>query len=194
MSDFLDLDSLLSESMVQRAARLEEKSSKEKRPGKNTKLRDPSMRQERQQIHWMNAGEAEAYRRDVNSVEANSQWKAIAAVAMFSTQICLCCGTTSTHFEGFFLHQEHKKSPGSERWIPADNAMQIGLPKFRKTNLHEADSCSACAAALGFASPSPTVSEPFYAAWSPRKNYQVYSDQSEYPRGLVRSTKTSSLE
>lgn len=189
-----DLDSLLKDSMLERQARKESKPPREKRTGVTKKL-DPNRPKAEKQPCWMSASEKAEFDRQVNSAEARAMWRPTAAVAMFSTQICLSCGSSHTHFEGFFQHQIHKGMAYAERWIVAcDQTMLAGLPKQKKITIHEADTCMHCAALAGFLDPSSTLTEPSYAAWTPHKNHQVYSDQSEYPGGFVRSSKTSPLE
>lgn len=195
MSDyFSDLDSLLHESLTEKAER---KQAKVKNPSTPVPSRRPKPKGDPIRPangQWMNASEVSEYQRQVKIAEAKGLWKPQAAVAMFATQMCLSCGHQHTHFEGFFIHQLHAHSQ-TERWIRATDTPSIsGLPRFRKTTLHESDACTDCIGQQGFTDPSQTLSEPSYASWSPRKNNQVYSAQLEYPGGFSRPSETSSVE
>lgn len=190
----LNLDDLLTEAMQERESRLksvpDHKPSPHRKGGK--RFIDPT---KPANGSWMNAKEHEEYARQVKVAEAKGMWKNQRAVAMFSTQICLQCGSTHTHFEGFFLHQLHEKSLDIERWIKApDTISMAGLPRTRKTTLHEADACSDCIDSQGFVDIDPSLTEPSYATWTPSKNRQVYSNELDTAGGLGRKIGTAPLE
>ena len=185
--DSLDLDALLADSLQARDA----KKAKYSRTRPNECSKVPADRPR----HWRNLEEMSDYERRRHNAELKDLWKPQAAVAMFSVQLCLSCGSRHTHFEGFFQQQRHASYRDTEKWVPAtDSTMLKDLPKHKKITLHEADACIDCVGYSGYLDISPTLTEPSHAAWSPRKNHSVYSDQSEYPTGFVRSPKTSPLE
>lgn len=192
---FDDLDNLLNESLAQKAERKAAKPStvrtSDPSKRKGSKTPDPT---KPANASWMNAKEVEEYHRQVKIAEAKGLWKPHAAVAMFSTQVCLCCGSTSTHFEGFFIHQKHK-TVEAERWVKAPDMVSLkSLPKYRKHAMHEADACYVCISNQGYLEVAPIQSEPSYATWTPHKNRQVYSDELESAGGFGRKTGTPTLE
>lgn len=192
---FADLDSLLTESLSEKEARKAAKASTPAQPSPGRRRTKPIDPTKPANASWMNAKDVAEYQHQVKVAEAKGLWKSQAAVAMFATQLCLSCGKQHTHFEGFFLQQTHSQGVHAERWIRAtDTPSMSGLPRHRKTTLHEADACADCIASQGFLEPSPTPSEPSYATWTPTKNRQVYSAELEYAGGFSRTRETPSVE
>lgn len=192
MTDFpddpLDLDSLLADSMVERGIK---KQAKEPRGKKSTPKKPATNRP----LHWMTSKEQEDFKRQISNSSLRALWKPEAAVAMFSIQLCLVCGSRHTHFEGFFQQQRHQSHRDTERWVPAtDHTMLLNLPKHKKVTIHEADSCMACVESLGYTDPSPTLTEPSYAAWTPAKHYQKYSNEHLLANGLSHEGKALPVE
>jgi hypothetical protein len=187
-----DLDDLLVESVQQRDERKAAKSPAKSITKKANKLGRGASSKD---VQWMNATERAEFQKQVSNMNIDGSWVTEAAVAMFAEQTCKCCGAAATHFEGFFLQQRATRNAYTERWIPSPDTVSLnGHPKAVKINHSEADSCLDCAANLGFNSPSQSLTEPSYAAWSPLKNHQKYSIESEYSRGFGRQTETSPVE
>lgn len=182
-SDSLDLDSLLSESLAERASKRSAPRPKElsKVPAK-----DPA---------WMNKAEKSDYERRRENAELRDLWKPQAAVAMFSVQICLSCGNRQTHFEGFYQQQRHASHRQTEKWVLAtDSTMLKDLPRHRKVTIHEADSCLQCADALGYSQPSPTDTEPRYETWTTHVNHSKCSNEREFAGGFGSASQTPLVE
>lgn len=159
MSD-LDLDSLLSESLE---AKRKPKALKAEITG--VTKRPKTIGQANKE--WLNSADKSDYERRIENARRSDMWRPQAAVAMFSVQLCLNCGSRHTHFEGFFIQSTHAASH-TERWVLSlDRASLRDLPHHRKITVHEADACIACADALGFVDPSTTVTEPDCSSWNP---------------------------
>lgn len=184
----LDLDSLLADSLLAKQMKKSSHPPKEKAKPKQKELAGSN-------AHWMNAKERDEFARQVDNAALRALWKPQAAVAMFSVQICLSCGTRNTHFEGFYQQQRHASHRDTEKWVLAtDSTMLANLPKHRKVTIHEADSCLSCADTLGYTTPSPTDTEPQYAAWTPHKHSSHSPDECEPARGLSSPNQTPFVE
>lgn len=167
--DDMDLDSLLADSL--------DAIAKKKAPKGKTKEGQPSMPQLR-----FNGKDKSDYERRCENAALKALWKPRAAVAMFSVQICLQCGSSHRHFEGFFVQQKHDSHRQTERWVPAkDHTDLLNLPKHLKIVTHEADACMDCVVREGYLQPSPTQTEPTCDSWTPHQDYSRYSDQHNPP-------------
>lgn len=180
----LDLDSLLAESLTERDAR--KAKAAERKPSKGI---PPA-------ASWMNPKERADYNRQVENARLRGLWRPDAVAAMISRQICLNCGHTHDHFEGYFQHQTHASGLHVERWVLCtDSTMRINLPLTRKLTVIEADACADCLSSLGYVEPHTSSQlEPHYATWQTRQKHSKYSDQSEPPRGFGSAAKTSFME
>lgn len=177
----LDLESLLAESLQASKA------------GKLKKARN------KLESHWKNGKEAVELRRLTHKLEREVEWRPIAAIALFSEQVCSNCNTRHRHFEGLFQQQQHKRDGSFTRFVRAvDHTMTDNLPKFQKIFENPADMCCDCVTTQGWPSDLSYTNQssevPNHGSWSPKQNRAKYTDEYIPARGTGRPRKASPLE
>ena len=136
MSDNLDLDSLLTESVELHSAKQSLKTAR------------------KQLASGLTNGETRAeIEAKIREWEAKSEWKPAAVVAMFTTQVCKC-GSRHTLFAGIFQRQTHRTSTAS-RWVAERTPAHLNLPKEQKHSDVDVAFCLCCVEAQGFPPPTP---------------------------------------
>jgi len=141
MSNSLDLDALLTESVEIRAAQ-------------------QNLKTARKAVALTSATPEEraAIESKIREWEAKSEWKPAAVVAMFTKQECTCCGSIHSTFAGIFQRQEHRTNTLS-RWVREKTPSHLNLPREQKHNVEHTAFCVLCADAAGFPAPAPFQSQ-----------------------------------
>lgn len=175
MTDLSDLDSLLSESLEEIAAKKLEK--------------------QRDKVHrkWTSNDERNELRKKIQKAEVQVDWQPIAACALISEQVCLNCGTRHRHFEGLFQYQRHKRMNSVFKYVPAlDHTMTDNLPHFQRITQSESDLCASCCSSQGWLDESIYLTEeetPHVGNWNARqtaKNRQKHSNEYQPAGGFGR--------
>ena len=141
MSDSLDLDALLIESVEIRDAKQNLKTARKAAA-----------------VTTASTEERHAIEEKIREWEAKTEWRAVAVVAMFTEQHCSCCFRIHTVFAGIFQRQEHRVNKAS-RWVREKTPAHLNLPKEQKANSEHAPFCHVCAEGQGFAAPQPFQSQ-----------------------------------
>lgn len=92
--------------------------------------------------------EREAIEAKIRGWELAREWTPKASVAMFHLQKCYC-GSVHSIFSGMFQRQSHRVS-AIERWVPANDIADTGLPKEHKAHMTAVAVCIDCADSQGF--------------------------------------------
>lgn len=128
--DFADLDAIIAETE-------ERKRTKSSIKGKLTKLAHGGLTPD----------ERARLQAEVREYEDHHVWRTVAAVALFKTQTCACCGSHHRFFEGWMTAQDHRSDPNARRLVRG-KPVEIDLPQRIQEHTHGAcEMCSNCAEA-----------------------------------------------
>lgn len=142
----LDLDDLLLSSLK----------NKEKKEKKTTTAKPAKPPTSKESNEWMNASDRDSLKADIKRRETLREWEPVAVVAMFTTQICICCGSSHSQFTGVFQQQVQRnvgimEASQVNRWVRDVNYPKADkLPKLQKVSEEAVDMCISCAGSLGY--------------------------------------------
>lgn len=142
----LDLDDLLSSSLK----------AKEKKPAAK-QAKPPTSKESNE---WMNASDRDSLKADIKRRETLREWEPVAVVAMFTTQVCSCCGSSHSQFTGVFQQQIQRnvgimEASQVNRWVRDANFPKADkLPKLQKVTEEAVDMCISCAGSLDYQKPT----------------------------------------
>ena len=139
-SDFMSLDDLLSDAMLDLSQKASEKEEAARARAARKSLKTSSGN--------MSSSERDLLRSVVAQWEITREWQPVSDVAMFDVQHCTSCGCDHKHFVGFFQEQTHRQSMHSTRWVAGTATGE--LPRKRKENVTPVAVCSNCCSDQGW--------------------------------------------